>query len=361
MFAKALHLPDFFIYDSKTPATGGGVLQGSASDCVMLALLTARARAVKLLKERNREHINQHDSFFLPTMVAYTSEEAHSCVQKAAKVAIIRLRVLPTDANGSLRGDELAKAIKHDIEVEKLLPIFVSATIGTTGTCAFDRIDEIGRVCINYPSIWLHVDGAYAGNSLLLPEMSHLRRGFEYIHSFNTNPNKFLVTSFDCSCFWVRKVKELKEAMVVSPTYLEKGQNEGEDLRHFGIPLSRRFRSLKLWSVLRVYGLEALRGYMRNHIELAKHFAQLIKSDHRFILVNEPRLGLVCFRLNIPNVSNDLSDKINAEFLQRMNKSGQIHMVPTTFKSRYVIRFCVNKENVTKQEIGKCLSIFICQ
>lgn len=205
MFARALHLPDFFHYESSTPATGGGVLQGSASDCVMLAMLTARSRAVKQIKEHTPEHLQPpHESSYLSNMVAYTSEEAHSCVQKAAKVAILRLRVLPTDENGSLRGDVLAKAIKHDVEVQRLTPIFVSATIGTTGTCAYDRIDEIGRVCINYPSIWLHVDAAYAGNSLILPEMAHLRRGFEYIHSFNTNPNKLLLTPFDCSCFWVR-------------------------------------------------------------------------------------------------------------------------------------------------------------
>lgn len=142
--------------------------------------------------------------------------------------------------------------------------------------------------------------------------------------------------------------------MVVSPTYLEKGEGEGEDLRHFGIPLSRRFRSLKLWTVLRTYGVEALRAYMRNHIELAKHFAKLVQADDRFALINEARLGLVCFRLVIPRASAEVADKINAEFLQRMNKSGEIHMVPTTFKNKYIIRFCVNKEKATKEEIGKC-------
>lgn len=355
MYAKALNLPDFFLFDGSTESTGGGSLQGSASDCTMLALLAAKSRAVEILQGDDRNPL--HESSYLPQMVAYTSEEAHSSVQKAAKITMIRLRILPTDEHGSLRGDVLANAVKHDVEVEKFIPIFVSATCGTTGTCAFDPIHELGRVIINYPTIWLHVDGAYAGNSLILPEMRDIARGFEYIHSFNTNPNKFLLTPFDASCLWVRNMSQLKRSMFVDPPYLEKAENEGEDLRHYSVSFSRRFRSLKLWVVLRNYGLDGLRNFMRTTINCAQHLVSLIKSDNRFALENEPRLGLVCFRIFVPHLQSGLLDLINMEFLHRMNESGRIFMVPATFKSKYIIRFCITKEHITNEDIGEFLHI----
>lgn len=356
MFSRALRLPSSFTYDGSNKTTGGGVLQSSASDCVLLALLTARARAVKMLRGDRKIHV----SSFLPQLVAYTSEEAHSCVQKAAKISIIRLRVIKTKPNGSMDVQALAKAIERDVE-EELIPIFVSATVGTTGTCAFDPVDEIGRLCSKYDTIWFHVDGAYGGSSFMLEEMDRIKRGIEYASSFNVNPNKFLLTSFDCSCLWVKSMKELNEAMNISATYLErntlsaedKDDNGGEDLRHYGVPLSRRFRSLKLWFVLRNYGIKRLKAYMRNHIALAKHFEKLVLADGRFSIENEVVLGLICFRLYVPNTSNDILNKMNMEFLQRMNKSGEIHLIPTTFHGKYVIRFCVTKENATETEIGE--------
>lgn len=350
MYAKALGLPNFFIYEEDNPKTGGGAMQGSASDCIMLALLAARARAVKILKGENR---TMHESVFLPQLVAYTSEEAHSCVEKAAKICIIRLRKLPTDEHGVLRGDVLAEAIEHDVNVEGFIPIFVSATAGTTGTCAFDRFDEIGQVCKQYKTIWFHVDGAYGGNSFILPEMRNFKRGLEYADSFNTNPNKLLLTAFDGSCFWVKSVEDLKEAMTVDPTYLEKGKYDGEDLRHFGVPLTRRFRSLKLWCVLRNYGINGLQAYIRNHMEKAKYFESLVKADKSFSLESDLHLGLVCFRLQVPNATKGQIDKVNMEFIQRMNESGEIHLTPTSFHDNYIIRFCVTKENTTNEDIGK--------
>lgn len=357
MYARALDLPKFFIYDDNLEETGGGALQGGASECIFLALLAARYRAVKLLKG---EHKSLHDSLFLPYMVAYTSEEAHSCVQKAAKIAIIRLRVLPTDEHGVLHGDTLAKAIEHDVNVEGFTPIFVSATVGTTGTCAFDNLESIGNVCKKYPTIWFHVDGAYAGNSFLLPEMRPFKKGLEFADSFNTNPNKLLLTSFDCSCFWVRHISQLKEAMAVNPTYLDKDGDEGEDLRHFGIALSRRFRSLKLWCVLRNYGIRGLQSFIRNHIAMAKHMEALLKTDDRFAVVNDVYVGLVVFKLVVSgSCSNSVCDAVNVTFLQRINASGELHMVPTKFHGNLVIRYCVTNDKQTTQNIGKQNCFFI--
>jgi glutamate/tyrosine decarboxylase-like PLP-dependent enzyme len=348
MYAKALDLPKFFLFNPDNLTTGGGAFQAGASDCILLALLAARARAVEILKG---DYENIHDSVYLPQMVAYTSEEAHSCVQKAAKIAIIRLRILKTDKHGCLRGETVAKAIEDDVK-EGLVPVFVSATVGTTGTSSFDAIDEIGKECKKHKTIWFHVDGAYGGNSFILPEMQKFKVGLEYADSFNVNPNKLLLTSFDCSCFWVKSIRDLKKAMVVSPTYLEPHEGEGEDLRHYGVPLSRRFRSLKLWCVLRNYGVSGLQAYIRRHMAVAKHFASLIEKEKMFSLENDVHLGLVCFKLLVPNVTGEEADKVNMEFLQQMNKSGQIHMVPTTFKDRYIIRFCVTNEHATNAEAG---------
>lgn len=356
MYAKALDLPRFFLFDEPN-SVGGGAMQNSASDCIMVALIAARARAVRMLKGDNKY---LHESVFLPFLVAYTSEEAHSCVQKAAKIAIIKLRVLPTDEHGCLRGDTLAKAIEHDVNVEGLTPIFVSATVGTTGTCAFDKLTELGEVCKKYPSIWFHVDGAYGGNSFILPEMRQFKNGLEYADSFNTNPNKFLLTSFDCSCLWVKSVPDLKQAMVVNPTYLQQEKSpekDGEELRHYGIPLSRRFRSLKLWCVLRSYGIQGLQSYMRNHMTLAKRIESHIRADKRFSLENDVHLGLVCFKLKI-DAQPSLVDKVNMAFLERMNASGEIHLIPTTFHGSYIIRFCVTNEVANEKEIGKFSLIY---
>lgn len=291
-YAKALGLPTFFLSDAPG-SCGGGALQGSASDCALVCLITARARAIKKLKQGN-EHI--HDSVYLPQLVAYASKEAHSSVEKAAKMAIVKLRILDTDNHGCFRGDALRAAIERDV-AEGLTPFFVVATVGTTAACAFDNLTELGKVCKDYPSIWFHVDGAYAGNSFILPEMRRFAKGMEYADSFNTNPNKLLLTNFDASAMWVKDVMALKTALAVNPLYLQHEHSSAIDYRHYGIPLSRRFRALKLWFVFRSYGIVGLQNYIRNHIKLAKKFEALVQDDERFEVRNDVHLGLVCFRL----------------------------------------------------------------
>lgn len=289
--AKALDLPTGFLSGGK----GGGVMQGSASDCALVCLMTARDRAIRELK-KGREDEDIHESVFLPQLVAYTSEMAHSSIEKAAKMALIKLRILETDQHGRFRGATLRAAVEKDLE-DGLTPFFVSATLGTTAAGAFDKIDELGAVCREVPTIWLHVDGAYAGSSFMLPEMRHLKEGLEYADSFNTNTNKHMLVNFDAACMWVKDVMALKMAFTVNPLYLQHDHTNGVDFRHYGIPLSRRFRSLKLWYVLRTYGIEGLQKYMRNHIRLAKRFEQLVIRDDRFEVCNDVYLGLVCFRL----------------------------------------------------------------
>ncbi|XP_060528578.1 tyrosine decarboxylase-like [Cylas formicarius] len=348
-FGKAIGLPDDFIASRKPGGSGpgGGVIQTSASECVLISMLAARNQAIQHLK-RNSGDVE--DSAFLPKLVAYCSEEAHSCVEKAAKILLVKLRILQADGNGSLTKDTLADAMAED-KADGLFPFFVSAILGSTSSCSFDDLREIGPVCKRESSVWLHVDAAYAGNAFICPELKKYLDGIEYADSFNTNPNKWLLVNFDCSCLWVRSRVKLTSALVVDPLYLQHANSdEAIDYRHWGIPLSRRFRSLKLWFVLRKYGLSGLQKYIRNHIRLAKHFETLVRKDHRFEVVNDVRLGLVCFRL-LANDSN------NQALLASINSSGKLHMIPSMVKDKYTMRFCVTAENATQEDVERAWRI----
>lgn len=337
---KAIGLPNDFILSAKG-SKGGGVIQSSASECILVSMLAARNQAIHLLKKSSP---NTDDSAFLPRLVAYCSKESHSCVEKAAMILLVKLRILEPDDDCSLRGNTLLEAMKED-EENGLFPFFVSTTLGSTACCSFDKLTEIGPICRNKPSVWLHVDGAYGGNAFICPELKPLMAGIEYADSFNINPNKWLLVNFDCSCLWVRNRIRLTHALVVDPLYLQHANSdETIDYRHWGIPLSRRFRSLKLWFVIRKYGIKGLQAYIRNHIRLAKYFASLVRKDKRFEVVNDVELGLVCFRLNE-------SDSVNQTLLATINATGKLHMIPSMVKGKYIIRFCVVAEHARDADI----------
>ncbi|XP_044015333.1 tyrosine decarboxylase-like isoform X2 [Aphidius gifuensis] len=326
---------------------GGGVIQGSASECILVTMLAARTQMINSLKLNEP---NIEDSGFLPRLVAYCSTESHSCVEKAAMICLVKLRVLSTDDKCRLRGITLESAMIKDIK-RGLIPFYVSTTLGSTGCCSFDNLIEIGPVCKKYTNIWLHVDSAYAGNAFICPELRHLMAGIEYADSFNTNPNKWLLVNFDCSCLWVRDTVKLTSALVVDPLYLQHANsNESIDYRHWGIPLSRRFRALKLWFVLRSYGINGLQQYIRNHIRCARRFENLIKRKKRFDVLNDVKVGLVCFRLRD-------TDEINQELLANINASGKLHMIPSRMMGKYIIRFCVTRENANEDDIDYAVDV----
>ncbi|CAG9834131.1 unnamed protein product [Diabrotica balteata] len=341
-FGKAIGLPDDFITSSSKDSKGGGVLETCASECVLVCMLAARNQAIQYLKKDNPN--SSHDSEFLPKLICYCSKEAHSCVEKAAKMLLVKIRILDPDENGSLRGETVRAAMEED-KAKGLFPFLVSATLGTTASASFDNLEELGPICKLEPCTWLHVDAAYAGNAFILPELKYLLKGVEYIDSFNTNPNKWLLTNFDCSCLWVRCKYKLTSALAIDPLYLQHANSdEAIDYRHWGIPLSRRFRSLKLWFVIRNYGLSGLQNYIRNHIRLAKYFESLVRKNPKFEVVNDVRLGLVCFRLKAPDCDNK-------KLLANINDSGKLHMIPSMVKDKYIIRFCVVAEHATEADI----------
>lgn len=321
---------------------GGGVILGSASECVLVALLSARSDILRRLKAK---HPFVEDGVLLSKLIMYTSKLAHSCVEKAAMIAMVKIRLLETDDKFSMRGIIVEKQMKED-RSNGLIPFFVSCTFGTTSCCSFDNISEIGTLCTR-EDIYLHVDGAYAGSSLICPEFRPLVNGLELVNSFNFNPNKWMLINFDCSCLWVKNSFMLTKALSVDPIYLRyKEMDKAIDYRHWGIALSRRFRSLKIWFTLRSYGIEGIQKYIREHVRLAKVFESYVLSDSRFEILGKVVMGLVCFRLKGAN-------SLSQELLFNLNDEGSIHMVPAMLDDKYVIRFCVNAQNANDADMKK--------
>lgn len=212
--AKAMALPDFFLSKESNPnSEGGGSIQGSASDATFAAMCAAKTRAIKKLKGDN---CNIHDSVFLPMLVCYASKNAHSCAEKAAKMNLVKFCAVDPDEHDSMRGDALERLIERDVS-RGLYPFMVVATSGTTSQVAFDNLTEIGKVCQKYPSMWFHVDGAYGGNSFILPERRFLMNGIQYADSIDVNPNKLMLIPYDCTCMWVKNVLTYTAAFAIDP------------------------------------------------------------------------------------------------------------------------------------------------
>ncbi|XP_072019896.1 aromatic-L-amino-acid decarboxylase-like [Amphiura filiformis] len=342
---KMLDLPSFFLHRSKSK--GGGVLQGTMSEATLVAMLAARMAAIGREREKCTDPESDMDSITICSrLVAYCSDQAHSSVEKNCMIAMMRLRKLPSDDNLSLRGDTLREAFKQDRE-KGLIPFYVCVTLGTTGACSFDNLAEIGDVCKEEENenIWVHVDAAYAGTGFLCPEFRHYLKGIEHCHSFAFNPSKWLMVNFDCTAMWVKDKKSLETAFCVNPLYLKhEKQGAAIDYMHWQIPLSRRFRALKLWFVIRSYGIKGLQQHIRKGVELATFFEELVRKDPAFEVPAERVMGLIVFRLRGQN-------SVTEELLSRLNGSGKLYMVPAAIKSLYVIRFTITSLHTTKEDL----------
>nr|XP_018917349.1 PREDICTED: aromatic-L-amino-acid decarboxylase isoform X2 [Bemisia tabaci] len=329
-------------------SVGGGVIQGSTSEIVLTTMISARAHAIKNLKA---QHPFIDEGVLLSKLIAYCSREAHSCVEKGAMMAFVKLKIVEPDEHNSLRGAALREVMMQD-QAMGMIPFYVAATLGTTSVCSFDNVEEIGLVCREFPTVWLHIDAAYAGAAFVCPEFRSYLKGVQFADSISTNTNKWLLTCFDCSCLWVKNRYKLTSALVVNPVYLKHGFEGAIDYRHWQIPLSRRFRSLKLWFVLRTYGISGLQKYIRHHCELAKRFEKLVLADSRFEISNEVKLGLVCFRLvGNQGMTIEAVNKMNQKLLEAINDSGKLHMVPSKVNDKFIIRFCVVAHDQTQDDI----------
>nr|BDD85276.1 alpha methyl dopa resistant protein 1 [Ischnura senegalensis] len=325
---KLLELPKEFLNCSDGP--GGGVIQGSASEASLVALLAAKERTVQRIK-KERPDVDEGD--IKAKLVAYTSDQSNSSVEKAGILGSMVMRLLPVDEKCSFRGSTLKEAVERD-KAAGLIPCVVIATLGTTGTCAFDSLDELGPVC-HENHMWLHVDAAYAGAAFICPEFRHHMAGVELADSFNFNPHKWLLVNFDCSAMWVKNANDLVGAFSVDRIYLaHQKQGLAPDYRDWQIPLGRRFRSLKLWFVLRLYGASGLRNHIRKQVALAHSFEKMVLADPRFELVLNASMGLVCFRLKG-------ADSITKKLYEALSQSHKIYVTAATYAGSYMIRFAV--------------------
>ncbi|KAG6452541.1 hypothetical protein O3G_MSEX007676 [Manduca sexta] len=337
---KLLGLPEEFLNCSSGP--GGGVIQGSASEATLVGLLVAKDKTIRMHQKDNPD---LDGDMFKPKLVAYTSDQCNSSVEKAGLLGSMKMRLLKADSDGRLRGDTLAKAMEED-RAQGLIPCYVVANLGTTGTCAFDPLDELGPVC-SEANVWLHVDAAYAGAAFMCPEYRHLMKDIEYADSIVVNAHKWMPVNFDCSAMWVKNGYDIMRAFDVQRIYLDDMKNNMKipDYRHWQMPLGRRFRSLKLWTVMRIYGAEGLRKHIRTQISLALHFAKLVRADDRFLVEPEPCMGLVCFRLKD-------GDMITKQLLDNLTKKKKVFMVAGSFRTRYVIRFVICSRLTTENDVN---------
>nr|XP_013812522.1 PREDICTED: histidine decarboxylase isoform X1 [Apteryx mantelli mantelli] len=337
--AKMLGLPDKFLHHHPN-SMGGGVLQSTVSESTLVALLAARKNKILEMKVSEPD---TDESSLNSRLIAYASDQAHSSVEKAGLISLVKMKFLPVDENFSLRGETLMKAIEEDRN-RGLVPVFVCATLGTTGVCAFDSLSELGPIC-DAEGLWLHIDAAYAGTAFVCPEFRLFLDGIEYADSFAFNPSKWMMVHFDCTGFWVKDKYKLHQTFSVNPVYL-RHPNSGAavDFMHWQIPLSRRFRSLKLWFVIRSFGVKKLQAHVRHGTETAKFFESLVKSDPLFEIPAKRHLGLVVFRLKGPNW-------LTEELLKELSSSGKIFLIPATIHDKFIIRFTVTSQFTTREDI----------
>lgn len=332
---EMLGLPDRF----RSNGAGGGVIQDSASSAALCALLAARERTTDFAS--NKRGCDGR-------LVVYTSTQAHSSIEKAVKVAGLgadNLRLVAVDETFAMRPDDLARQIERD-KAAGLMPCFVCATIGTTSSNAVDPLPAISAICREH-GLWFHVDGAMAGTAALCPEFRHHQQGVELADSYCFNPHKWMFTNFDCDCLYVADRATLINALSVLPEYLRNQATESGaviDYRDWHVPLGRRFRALKLWFVIRHYGVEGLRHHIRAHVEMAQQFAAWVQEDARFELAAPSPFNLVCFR-------HCAGDAANQQIMERLNASGALYLTHTKLDGRFTLRLCVGQTHTELRHV----------
>ena len=330
------------------PSGFEGVIQDTASTATLAAIITAREKITNF-------SINNEGAENAGTLKVYCSDQAHSSVEKAVKICGIgrkNLVKISVKEDFSMDPEKLKEAIIHDKE-RGHIPCCVVATIGTTGTTAVDPLRTIGEIC-RENGIWLHVDAAMAGTALILPEFQWMLDGKEYIDSFVFNPHKWMFTNFDCSAYFVKDVGALIKTFEVLPEYLKtRTRGKVNDYRDWGVPLGRRFRALKLWSVIRSYGTEGLRDKIRYHISIAARLSEMISKETDFEILAPVIISVVCFRYVPAGYSNDQINALNEKLIHQLNDSGRLYLSHTVLNGKYTLRMVTAQTNVTLEHVEK--------
>ncbi|XVF45990.1 hypothetical protein PTKIN_Ptkin02bG0252200 [Pterospermum kingtungense] len=359
---QMLELPQSFLFSG----TGGGVIQGTTCEAILCTITAARDQ---MLSKVGREKMGK--------LVVYGSDQTHSALAKAAKIAGIEpnnVRAIKTTKSASfeLSPESLRRAVRLDLETG-LVPFFLCATVGTTSTTAVDPIGPLCEVAQEH-GMWVHVDAAYAGSACICPEFRHFIDGIEGANSFSFNAHKWFFTTLDCCCLWVKDPGALIKSLSTNAEYLNNKASDSKqvvDYKDWQITLSRRFRAMKLWLVLRSYGVANLRNFLRSHVKMAKRFQQLVESDNRFEVVVPRNFAMVCFRLLPPtkigyNKSDhrtrvvddeEYANKLNKTLLESVNSSGQVYMTHTVVHGIYVIRFAVGASLTEDKHVIKAWKV----
>jgi aromatic-L-amino-acid/L-tryptophan decarboxylase len=275
-----------------------------------------------------------------PGRVVLCSEHAHSSVEKAARLLGLPVQKVPLDSDFRMRTDGL-------VDLEGACALV--ATVGTTSSTSVDPVAELADIC-EREHVWLHVDAAYAGSAMVCPEFRWAWEGIERADSVVVNPHKWLFTPVDCSALWTRRPEDLHAAMTLVPEYLRTGDEEALNLSEYGPALGRRFRSLKLWAVLRCYGRSGLQARIREAVRLAELFEGWVRDEPGWEVVAPRPFSLVCFR-------RDGSDEENAALLERVNTSGEAFMSHTVLNDRYVLRLAVGNERTTEEDVVRAWDV----
>jgi aromatic-L-amino-acid decarboxylase len=369
--SNLLGLPECFLSTSKNG--GGGIIQGTASEVIVTAVVAARERLIRrrLADMPEGEEKMDKAAEMRGKLVALGSEHAHSSTQKAAIIAGTRFRTVPgpKETNYSVTAASLRTVIE-ECKAKGLEPFYFTATLGSTATCAIDDLAGIAALTKDYPDIWIHVDAAYAGSALVCPEYQHLCPPIASFDSFNFNLHKWLLVNFDCSAFFIKRRADLIDTYSITPSYLRNEFTESgtvTDYRDWQIPLGRRFRSLKVWFVLRSYGVNGLRTFIRGHVRLGEYFGELLRTrPDVFGVTTEPAFGLVTFQIK-PKAqvggataadkpdpahevySNDFTPAADAQYqevvnqrtkevYEKVNSQGEFFLTSTVIGGAYVIR-----------------------
>jgi aromatic-L-amino-acid decarboxylase len=332
------------------PADFHGVIQDTASTATLVALLTAR--------EMFSDYDINNKGFKHNKFRIYCSAEAHSSIEKAVKIAgfgkdnLVKINI---DDTFAIIPEELEKAIVEDKQ-NGLIPLCVIAAFGTTGSTAVDPLKPLGEICRKH-NLWFHIDAAYIGSAMILPEMRHYMAGAELADSFVFNPHKWLMTNFDCSAYFVKNKEALLRTFEIMPEYLKTAHDrQVNNYRDWGIQLGRRFRALKLWFVIRNYGVEGLQNKIRNDIELTKYAEKRLK-DMNFEILAPVNFNVICFRYFDGDTNDEKLNKLNEKMLELINKDGKVFLTHTKLNGKYTIRLVIGQTNVEKRHVDKVLNI----
>jgi len=332
------------------PDTWEGVIQDTASSASLVAILTAREVKTNFLANENGVP---------PYLRVYCSTQTHSSVEKAVKIAGIgrqNLVQVPVDGKMAMRPDLLEEYIREDLN-KGYVPCCVLTAVGTTSTVAVDPIAAVSDIAKRY-NIWHHIDAAYAGSALLLTEYQYLIEGIEDADSFVFNPHKWLFTNFDCTAYYVKDADILLRTFDILPEYLKtRTRGQVNDYRDWGIPLGRRFRALKLWFVLRSYGLEGIQRILRKHIKLNRRFSEWVEQHPDLEIVVPPFLNVTCFRYRPPGLpANVINDK-NEAWLAALQEDGRMYLTHTKVQGKYTLRMVLGQTYLEERHLEEAMAI----